>query len=560
MRIKRFLCALALASLAMILPASLRAQSNTLCPTGTWPYPNDPTTGTTQFTLTKINSSGKAVIMATTDTNGFAGIAIQNAGQIGSVCLARVGIWPLKLSNTGTVQDYVQISSATGGDGVDTGASTFPTSGGDVIGRVQSFASGAGLAMVDLGPEVEGVPTSSGLADPGANGIVKRTALNTTAIANATDLQAPRIATTTGSANAYVLTLNPAISSYTNLCTEFISNFANTGAATININGGGAVNITKNGASATALVANDIKSGQDVSICYDGTVMEMMSQTGNASSGGLSSAPAEYNSSSLPSTLAWNNPNLGQYVDPFSPYVTWPNTRVTRTVYAIASGAWNQAGDLASEAGGGCSSGGTNPATASASLSCEDPTGATIDTPAGVTGDSSSTIVGNGALHRTGRTHGMMNQTAGSLTTISNVRMFRGMTNLTIAGQVQPGGGVGSDVPTGQYVGFMFSTTGTYTGLTDTTHFICVVMNGTTQNAVSSGVSADTNFHYFALWEDVTNSKWHFYIDNAEVCGTGISTDIPASGTNLAYSEAVMNLTAANVGLNTAWVVTQDDK
>jgi hypothetical protein len=274
------------------------------------------------------------------------------------------------------------------------------------------------------------------------------------------------------------------------------------------------------------------------------------------------SAPVEYTVTNPTTTpaIVWANPNTAANIDPFSPYVTWPNTRVTRRISTDATSAWDRDGEAASEAGTGCGSNGTNAATASAPLSCEDSTGATIDTPAGLTGDSTSTIVGNGAIHRTGRTHGMMGQTAGSLTAITNVRMFRGYTNLTIAGQVAPGGGAGSDVPTGQYAGIMFSTTGTYTGLTDTTHFVCVVDNGTTQNAVSTGVSADTSFHYFAFWEDVTNSKWHFYIDNAEVCGTGISTDIPSSGTNLAYSEALMNLTAANVGLNTAWVVTQDDK
>jgi len=147
--------------LPMILVACLASaahgQGQTLCPTNTWPYPNDPVTGTTQYTLTKINSSGNAVIMATTDTAGFAGIAIYGAGQSGSVCLARIGLWPLKMSNTATAQHYVQISSGTGGDGADTGATTYPTSGGDVIGRVQAYVSGAGLAIVDLGPEVQAV-------------------------------------------------------------------------------------------------------------------------------------------------------------------------------------------------------------------------------------------------------------------------------------------------------------------------------------------------------------------------------------------------------------------
>jgi hypothetical protein len=46
------------------------------------PVPNDPTTGTTQFTLTKINSSGNAVIMASTDTNGYTGVCVSNAERL----------------------------------------------------------------------------------------------------------------------------------------------------------------------------------------------------------------------------------------------------------------------------------------------------------------------------------------------------------------------------------------------------------------------------------------------------------------------------------------------
>jgi hypothetical protein len=66
----------------------------------------------------------------------------------------------------------------------------------------------------------------------------------------------------------------------------------------------------------------------------------------------------------------------------------------------------------------------------------------------------------------------------------------------------------GSDTAAGNYAEIMYSSTGTYTGLTDTTHFVFITKDGTTQNPVACSVSADTSFHYFAIWEDLTKSKW----------------------------------------------------
>lgn len=84
--------------------------------------------------------------------------------------------------------------------------------------------------------------------------------------------------TATGSANAYVLTLNPAITAYvTNQCFAFKANFTTTGSATVNVNGVGALTIKKYiGTVSTNLAAGDITSGQIVSVCYDGTNMQLV--------------------------------------------------------------------------------------------------------------------------------------------------------------------------------------------------------------------------------------------------------------------------------------------
>lgn len=76
--------------------------------------------------------------------------------------------------------------------------------------------------------------------------------------------------TTTGSANAYVLTLGVSITSYTaGLTLRFKANFANTGAATLNVDGLGAVTIKKD--TSVDLAANDIIVDQIVQVTYDGT-------------------------------------------------------------------------------------------------------------------------------------------------------------------------------------------------------------------------------------------------------------------------------------------------
>lgn len=81
--------------------------------------------------------------------------------------------------------------------------------------------------------------------------------------------------TSIGSGNAYVLTYGVAPTAYVaGEVYTFITNVANTGAATLNINSLGAKAITKNGA--TALASGDIPSGAVVTVSYDGTRFQLL--------------------------------------------------------------------------------------------------------------------------------------------------------------------------------------------------------------------------------------------------------------------------------------------
>lgn len=83
-------------------------------------------------------------------------------------------------------------------------------------------------------------------------------------------------ATSTGSANAYLLTIDSQLPTYAaNQKVRFSANFTNTGACTIAINGQAAKAIKKN--VSTDLDAGDITSGQEVELEYDGTNFQIMS-------------------------------------------------------------------------------------------------------------------------------------------------------------------------------------------------------------------------------------------------------------------------------------------
>lgn len=114
--------------------------------------------GTTLNLLAKlvVNGSGvNAVNAAVSDTGGIEGITISGAGASGLDLIQRTGQALCTFDGSTTANDYVQISSTVAGNCHDTGAATYPTVGGQIIGRVLTTNVGAGNYLVDLfGPEV----------------------------------------------------------------------------------------------------------------------------------------------------------------------------------------------------------------------------------------------------------------------------------------------------------------------------------------------------------------------------------------------------------------------
>lgn len=95
--------------------------------------------------------------------------------------------------------------------------------------------------------------------------------------------------------DAYAVTLVPAPTAYvTGMVINFKAGTANTGNATLNVNGLGAVNILKN--HDQTLDNSDIEVGQVVTVIYDGTSFQMQSQVANlyASVAGVQNAQYVY--------------------------------------------------------------------------------------------------------------------------------------------------------------------------------------------------------------------------------------------------------------------------
>jgi hypothetical protein len=91
----------------------------------------------------------------------------------------------------------------------------------------------------------------------------------------------------TGTATAYVLTLDPPITAYVlEQFFAFRAHVTNTGPATLNVNGVGARPLRKwKGGVLQDLAAGDLHSGQEILVYYDGAVLQVMSLT---SAGGAS--------------------------------------------------------------------------------------------------------------------------------------------------------------------------------------------------------------------------------------------------------------------------------
>jgi hypothetical protein len=97
-------------------------------------------------------------------------------------------------------------------------------------------------------------------------------------------------AAASASGTAYTCSTAPSFTPADGDTILFEADVANTGSATLSVNGATAATIKKQGGG-TNLVANDMLAGQDVLMIFDGTNWQMQGQLGNAAGGGTPSFP-----------------------------------------------------------------------------------------------------------------------------------------------------------------------------------------------------------------------------------------------------------------------------
>jgi hypothetical protein len=172
---------------------------------------------------------------------------------------------------------------------------TCTDSNNNLYTAVETAASGTPNQWVDY-IAATGIPHTSqptaaavgAVADPGSNGIPYRSGLGIAAPANASQMSGPFFCQDAGAGGGYACNLSPSIPSYqTGASYWFKAGAANTGAVTVNFNALGPKAIVKQ--HNLALAANDIQAGQWVVVIYDGTNMQMQSQTANTPQGAVPS-------------------------------------------------------------------------------------------------------------------------------------------------------------------------------------------------------------------------------------------------------------------------------
>jgi hypothetical protein len=377
---------------------------------------------------------------------------------------------------------------------------------------------------------------AGGMADPGANGIMKRTALNTSAAATGHD--AALIVTcvsASASGTAYTCSTSPTFTPATGDRVLFKADVANTASATLNVNASAAATIKKQGGG-TNLVANDLLIGTWSELVYDGTNWQMQGQIGNAPAGGgsltVNGAGAATNlSDSTPAvpipTIQGNvkfqtsTTNASAYVSGFQ-----RSTAERRTGGCVFSGAGSSMTILGTDQ---ClSQNGTTSAVAAVDPPYQTETcAASANSFCNWVGDNVWHFGQNIDFYASFRTSALPTGATGERIWVA-IHDTSSSSNLN------------GDTPNGNIAGFRYnSTTNSNAGETGG-NWSCYLGTSNVNFTVSnSGIAATaTTFYRFRVVEDVANNTYHFYIGTGgsaltEVCAGMSQTNRPVSATNL---------------------------
>lgn len=217
-----------------------------------------------------------ATVVHTDQANTYSGGGLQDFNNMKFIPpITVVGLLPSAAANTNVIYIVTDGTSLTD-----------CTVGG---GSTRAWCISNGAAWVPT------TASSTGLGDPGSNGIVYRNGVGTSTVATATEMSGPNFCQDSVGTDAYACSLSPAITSYTTgLRVWFKAGASNTGNATLNLNSLGAVDIYRD--PTNSLIDRDIKVNQWVEVIYNGTQFQLVKD--KVWVGPLTSAPA-YNNETI---------------------------------------------------------------------------------------------------------------------------------------------------------------------------------------------------------------------------------------------------------------------
>ncbi len=256
------------------------------------------------------------------DVTGTQG-AMTVSGINGGAVPASASVLATNAGSQPTAATAAQIVSAIGSTPVAnaTSATSATNFTGSLSGDVTGTQGATTVGMINGGA----VPASANLLATNAS--------SQPTAATAHNESVPRSCTTTNSGNAYSCTTSPAFTPAAGDTISINFNAANTGSATLAVNGASAATIKKWGNS-SSLAANDVLAGHWISTTYDGTYWQLEGQLGNANAtqinGGAVPASATVmgsNSSGQPVSAATTG--SGNVVLATSPTLTAPTVSGT---------------------------------------------------------------------------------------------------------------------------------------------------------------------------------------------------------------------------------------
>ncbi len=175
-----------------------------------------------------------------------------------------------------------------------TSATTATNFSGSLAGDVTGTQSATTVGKINGGS----VPASAAVLGTNASG--------QPAAATAHSESLPRTCATTNSGNAYSCTTSPTFTAASGDTVSIDFNAANTGSATLAVNGAAAATIKKWGNS-SGLAANDVLAGHWISATFDGTYWQLEGQLGNANA-------TQVNGASVPTSSAANCTNASSQI------------------------------------------------------------------------------------------------------------------------------------------------------------------------------------------------------------------------------------------------------